>query len=296
MTTANEQPAPPADPHAKRTFHELRDVQGPSAIGGGWRRFFDLLLLISVNDFKTTYYGSVLGYFWSLLRPALLFSVMLVVFTKIFHVGGEGVTHYPVFLLLGIVLYTSFQESTAAAVTSVVGKEGIVRKTQFPRLVIPLATVATGTFNLLLNLVPVFVFILAFGVSPTWTWFLIPVMLAVLIVLTATVSMILSALYVRYRDVAIIWSVAGTVLLYGSPILYPYENAPGAMQTVLLFNPLTPILAQARNWIIEPEAPNAVAAMGGWGRFSISVVIYLIICGAAVWIFNREAPRIAEDL
>ncbi len=275
---------------------ELREVRGPSALGGGRGRFFDLLLLISVTDFKKTYYGTVLGYFWSLLRPAILFSVLLVVFTQIFRVGGENVAHYPVFLLLGIVLFTFFQETTATAVTSVIANEGIVRKTQFPRLVIPLSAVATGLFNLILNLIPVFIFILAFGVSPVWSWLLLPLILAVLLVLTAALAMILSALYVRYRDVAIIWGVAGTVLLYGSPILYPFENAPGKVQIALLFNPLTPILAQARHWIIEPDAPTAVAAMGGWGRFSISVAVFAVICVAAVWVFRREAPRIAEDL
>ncbi|MGV1049567.1 MAG: ABC transporter permease [Solirubrobacterales bacterium] len=279
------------------TAPELREVPGPSALGGGRRRFFDLLLLISVTDFKKTYYGTVLGYFWSLLRPAILFGVLLVVFTKVFHFKSAGeVEHYPELLLLGIVLYTSFQEATAAAVTSVVANEGIVRKTQFPRLVIPLATVVTGAFNLLLSLIPVFIFILVLGISPAWSWLLLPLILLALLLLTTAVAMILSALYVRYRDVAIIWGVAGTVLLYGSPILYPYELAPGPMQTVLLFNPLTPILSQARKWIIEPDAPSAVAAMGGWGRFSISVAVFAVICVAAVWIFRREAPRIAEDL
>lgn len=280
---------------------ELREVRGPSGLGGGRQRFLDLLLLISITDFKKTYYGTVLGYLWSLLRPAILFGVLLVVFTEVFHLKGTSeVEHYPELLLLGVVLYTSFQEATAAAVTSVVANEGIVRKTQFPRLVIPLATVVTGAFNLLLNLVPVFVFILVLGVSPSWTWLLLPVILVALFALTTAVAMILSALYVRFRDVAIIWGVAGTVLLYGSPVLYPYstnsENMPKALQTALLFNPLTPILAQARQWIIEPDAPSAVAAMGGWGRFSISVAVFVAICVAAVLIFRREAPRIAEEL
>jgi ABC-2 type transport system permease protein len=276
---------------------ELREVRGPSAFGGGRRRFFDLLLLIAVTDFKKTYYGTVLGYLWSLVRPAILFAVLLVVFTQVFHLKGtEDVEHYPELLLLGIVLYTFFQEVTATAVTSVVANEGIVRKTQFPRLVIPLSNVVTGSFNLLLNLIPVLVFILALGVSPAWTWLLMPLILLALFVLTTAVATALSALYVRYRDVAIIWGVAGTVLLYGSPVLYPYEQAPGPMQTALLFNPLTPILAQARQWIIEPSAPSAVAAMGGWGRFSISIAVFALVCVLAVWIFNREAPRIAEDL
>jgi ABC-2 type transport system permease protein len=276
---------------------ELQEVQGPSALGGGRERFFDLLLLISVTDFKKTYYGTVLGYFWSLLRPAVLFGVLLVVFTQVFKIKASAeIEHYPELLLLGIVLYTAFQEATGAAVTSVVANEGIVRKTQFPRLVIPLATVVTGAFNLLLNLIPVFVFILVLGISPQWTWLLLPVILAALLVLTAAVAMILSALYVRYRDVAIIWGVAGTVLFYGSPVLYPLSQVPHAMQTALLFNPLTPILSQARQWIVEPNAPTAVAAMGGWGRFSISIVVFVLVCVAAVWIFRREAPRIAEDL
>ncbi len=272
----------------------LRDVQGPSAVGGGSRRFFDLLLLISITDFKKTYYGTVLGYFWSLVRPAVMFSVLLVVFTQIFRLSG--VAHYPVLLLLGIVFFTAFQEVTSTAVTSVVANEGIVRKTQFPRLVIPLATVMTGIFNLLLNLIPVFIFILAFGIAPMWTWLLLPLILLALIGVTTAVALILSALYVRFRDVAIIWGVMGTVLLYGSPILYPFDKAPEKVQTALLFNPLTPIFTQSRQWIIDPSAPNAVAAVGGWARFSISVFVYAAICVTAVWIFRREAPRIAEDL
>ncbi len=148
-------------------------MRGPSALGGGRQRFFDLLWLLAVTEFKRVYFGTVLGYLWSLVRPLMLFGVLLFVFTQVFRIGSEQVEHYPVMLLLGIVLFTFFQESTTNAVTSVVTQEGIVRKTQFPRLVIPLATVLTGAFNLGLNLVVVFVFVLAFGVEPTWTWLLL---------------------------------------------------------------------------------------------------------------------------
>src|SRR6478672_5252591 len=144
----------------------LREVQGPSAVGGGRQRFFDLLWLVSVTEFKQAYFGTVLGYLWSLMRPLMLFGVLLFVFTKVFRIGNEQVEHYPVMLLLGIVLFTFFQESTTNAVTSVATQEAVVRKTQFPRLVIPLATVLTGAFNLGLNLVVVFAFVLAFGVDP----------------------------------------------------------------------------------------------------------------------------------
>ena len=144
---------------------ELRPVRGPSALGGGWKRFGELLYLISVTEFKRTYFGTVLGYAWSLLRPLLLFAVLLFVFTKIFRLGSN-VPHYPVMLLTNVVLFGFFSEATGNSLVSVVGQEGVVRKTQFPRLVIPLSVVVTSLFNLALNLIVVVVFLLAFGVSP----------------------------------------------------------------------------------------------------------------------------------
>ena len=152
---------------------ELRPVRGPSALGGGWKRFGELLYLISVTEFKRTYFGTVLGYVWSLLRPLLLFAVLLFVFTKIFRLGSN-VPHYPVMLLMNVVLFGFFSEATGTSVMSVVSQEGVVRKTQFPRLVIPLSVVVTSLFNLALNLIVVLVFLLAFGVSPQWTWLLFP--------------------------------------------------------------------------------------------------------------------------
>ena len=130
-----------------------------------WKRFGELLYLVSVTEFKKTYFGTVLGYVWSVLRPLLLFGVLLFVFTKIVRLGS-GVPHYPVLLLMNVVLFGFFSEATTTAVMSVVNQEGVVRKTQFPRLVIPLSVVVTSLFNLGVNLVVVLIFILAFGVSP----------------------------------------------------------------------------------------------------------------------------------
>ncbi len=274
---------------------QLREIHGPSAIGGGRRRFFELLWLVSLNEFKKTYFGTVLGYFWSLIRPLLLFGVLLLVFTKIFRLGS-GVPNYPVLLLLNIVLFTLVQEATGGAVNSIVGNEGILRKTQFPRLVIPLSIVLTALLNLGLNLIAVFAFIFIYGADPLWTWVLLPVLLLPLAGLTIALAMLLSALYVRFRDVAIIWSVAVTVLFYGTPILYPIEVVPSGLRTVELFNPLTPIFTQARKWIIDPDAPSALSAAGSVPRLMISIAVFAVICFLGVWVFRREAPRIAEAL
>jgi len=274
---------------------ELRDVRGPSALGGGWRRMRDLVYLIAVTEFKRTYFDTALGYAWSLARPLMLFGVLLAVFTQVFRLGSD-VPHYPVLLLFNIVLFGFFQEATTAAVTSVVAQEGVVRKTQFPRLVIPLAVVVTAFFNLSLNLVVVAVFVVAFGVTPMWGWAGLAVVLVLLCAITTAVSMIVASLYPRFRDLAIIWSVLSTVLFYATPVLYPIDAVPQPLRDVLLLNPLTPLFELARKWVIDPTAPGPAAVAGGALRLLPAVAIYVGVCVFAVWIFNREAPRIAEEL
>ena len=274
---------------------ELRKVPGPSALGGGWRRFFDLLWLIAVNKFKVTYVGAALGYVWTLIRPLMLFAVLLFVFTQIFKISG-GVTHYPVLLLFGVMLFSFFQEATTKAVTSFVAEEGIVRKMQFPRLAIPMAWVLTSLFTLVINLGVVFVFILAYGVGPYWTWLLLPALLLPLLVLTTAVSALLSALYVRYRDVNIIWSVAVQALFYATPVLYVLDQLDEQYRWIILLNPLTPIFLAAREWIIDPAAPGPVDSAGGVAHLVGSLVVFVAVCVVSIWVFAREAPRMAEEL
>ena len=275
---------------------ELREVSGPAALGGGSRRFFELLWLMAVTEFKRTYFGTVLGYFWSLIRPLILFAVLLFVFTKIFRLGST-VDNYPVLLLFNIVLFGFFQESTTTAVNSVVVQEGVVRKTQFPRLVIPLSVVLTGLMNLGLNMIAVFAFILAYGVDPMWTWLLFPVVLLALTAFTTALAMLLSALYVRFRDVLIIWTVIAGVLFYATPILYPIEvESTEGFRAALMANPLAVIFEQARDWVISPSAPGAIEAAGGIERLIPAALIYVGVCVLGWRVFTREAPRVAEAL
>jgi ABC-2 type transport system permease protein len=273
----------------------LRDVPGPSAVGGGWRRALELLYLLAVTDFKQHYLGTALGYLWSIARPLLLFAVLVSVFTQVFRLGSE-VPHYEVLLLFNLVLFGFFSEATGTAVSSIVVQEGVVRKTQFPRIVIPLSVVLSALFDLALNLVVVVVFLLAFGVTPMWTWLLAPLLLVPLIALTVAVSMILSSLYPRFRDMAIIWSVLSTVLFYATPVLYPLEKVPETLRDVFLLNPLAPLLELARKWVVDPTAPGPVAVAGGAVHLLPACAIFLAVCVLGGWLFTREAPRIAEAL
>jgi ABC-2 type transport system permease protein len=275
---------------------DLRDIHGPSAVGGGTRRFFDLLWLTAKTGFRLGYHGTVLGFLWSLVRPLLLFAILLVVFTRVFRVGAS-VPHYAALLLLNVMLFGLFQEATINAVQSVVGNEALVRKMQFPRLVIPLSVVLTVSLQFVLNLVVVFAIIIATGVDPIWTWVLFPLLIAAILTLTTGVSLLLSALFVRLRDVAIIWTVLAMVLFYATPVLYPINQLDGAFRTAIMLNPLTPIFNQAHEWVIDSSAPGAVeAANGDWWLLAIPAVLFVAICALGVWTFFREAPRVAEDL
>jgi ABC-type polysaccharide/polyol phosphate export permease len=161
--------------------------------------------------------------------------------------------------------------------------------------VIPLAVVLTSAFNLGLNLIVVLVFMLSFGVGPMWSWLLFPVFLALLFVFTTAVSMIVSSLNPRFRDIGIIWSVLSTVLFYATPVLYPMESVDSPLRDFLALNPLTPLFALARTWMIDPTAPGPVDAVGA-GPVAIAAAVYVGVCVLAAWVFKREAPRVAEEL
>jgi ABC-2 type transport system permease protein len=163
--------------------------------------------------------------------------------------------------------------------------------------VIPLSVVLTVSLQFAVNLVVVFAIIIATGVHPIWTWLLFPLLIAAVLILTTGVSLLLSALYVRLRDVSIIWTVLSTALFYATPVLYPVGALDGVFRTAVMLNPLTPIFNQAHEWVIDSSADGAVeAANGDWWLLVIPTVLFVAICAVGVWVFFREAPRVAEDL
>ncbi|MDQ6605744.1 MAG: ABC transporter permease [Actinomycetota bacterium] len=285
--------------HAARAY-------GPSALGGSARRFLELTLTLARTEFKLRYFGSALGYFWSLARPLLFFGVLYVFFTQIISLGA-GVPHYGVYLLTGIVLWTYFAEATGIAVTCLVAREAMLRKVRFPRMAVPLSVSLTAAFNLVMNLIAVFVFALVNGVSPALSWlWMIPIVLGFMVLATGT-GMLLSALYVRYRDIAPIWEVFSQVLFYASPIMYIATFYKG-LEHIALLNPFALMLTQMGHAFIHPgpgvikgvatatPMRSAYAASGGALHVAIAVSVIPLVFALGWWFFTREAPRVAENL
>jgi ABC-2 type transport system permease protein len=287
---------------------------GPNAFGDDLRRFVNLTLTLANTDFKMTYFGSALGYLWTLMRPLLFFGVLDIVFTKIFKVG-KGIPDYSVMLLAAIIFWTFFLTVTGNCVQCLLGREGLLRKMRFPRLVIPVAVSLTAIYQLLLNLVPVFIFALASGVFPRWSWLELPILIILLAMLAMGTGMILSVLYVRFRDIQPIWDVTSQILFYGSPIIYPALEYGGSVPIspkhpvgygeitslghVLMCNPIAAILTQMRKALVghsDLYNPSAAYALGGAIRVLIPIALTFMVFALGVWFFNKEAPRIAENL
>ena len=232
---------------------------------------------------------------WSIARPLMLFGVLLAVFTQVFRLGSE-VPHYPVLLLFNIVLFGFFQEATGIAVTSISRRRAVVRKTQFPRLVIPLAVVLTTLFNLGLNLVVVLVFLLAFGVAPMWTWLLFP--------FAAGGADRAHDRGVDDRVVAVpalprpgdhLDGVRDGAVLREPGALPAREGAGDAARR----DHAEPARAPARAGAQVGRRPDRARAGRAGGRLAgllPAAAIFVAICVVAVWVFRREAPRIAEQL
>ena len=273
-----------------------KPIRGPSAVSGDPRRFAALTLHLAAMEFKLRFFGSALGYLWQLVRPLLLFGVLYVVFTHFVRLN-QGVSYFPAVLLSGIVLYTFFSDATSLAVTSVVDRENLVRKIQFPRLVVPLSVVGTALFNLAANMVAVLVFILATGVDPRAGWLLAIPLVAVLILFAVGTASLLSALYPRFRDLRPIWEVVTQILFYASPILYAIEVIPDrSFQKLLMLNPIGAVLQEFRHVVIDPSAPSAADVAGSAALLLVPAAIVLGTLALGLWVFAREAPRIAEEL
>jgi ABC-2 type transport system permease protein len=280
-----------------------RPIHGPGALTGDWRRFWHLTFNVAVMQWKLRFFGSALGYLWQLVRPLLLFLVLYVFFTKVANIGaGEGPSYdfYGAQLLAAIVLFTFFAEATAGAVRSVVDNESLVRKIQFPRLVIPLAVVLLGFFNLCLNLVVVTIFSLAAGVRPMWSWLEVVPIVALLIILSTGVAMLLSALFVYFRDIQPIWEVVSQVIFYASPIIIPITvvqaNLSPTLLHVYMLNPLAVIFQQFKHAFINHATPSVSALLGSQAAVLVPIGIVLAIFVIGFGVFNRIAPRVAEDL
>lgn len=256
--------------------------------------YLNLTLQLALTDFKLKYAGSILGYFWSLVKPLLLFGVLYVVFS-IFFRFGKGVANYPVYLLLGIVMWSFFLESTLTGMNSVVSRGDLIRKVNFPKIIIVLATVLTSLLTFFLNLIVVFVFMFFSKIVPTIAILLfIPIVLE-FVIFTLGVSLILATLYTKFRDFSHIWEVGLQVLFYATPIIYPLSLVPTQFVKFMMVNPIAQIFQDARWALVSHDAVTSWSVISYPKNLVILAIVFVTVV-VGVFIFIKSAKNFAEEI
>jgi ABC-2 type transport system permease protein len=260
-----------------------------------FRRLANLTWTLAITDWKLRFYGSVLGVLWTLVRPFAFFGVIYFVFTEIAGLDAN-VKNYGIYILFALVMFTFFGEVTVSSVPALVYRENLLRKMQFNPIVIPLSITVTALLNLGMTLIAVLVFVFAHGVWPTVTWLELPVLIALIAILATGVGMLLSALYVRFRDMLPIWEVFNQILFYGSAVLYVVTTVPSRYRTYILCNPLAAIFSQMRHAVVDGDAPSINKLFGHDARVLIPLALIFGIFALGFWFFQRESPKVAENL
>lgn len=259
---------------------------------------YSVILLIQLvkTDFKLRYQGSVLGYVWSLLRPLLIFIILYIVFTKFLKIGA-GVPHYPVYLLLGIVLWNYFAEVTSGGVTAIVGRGDILRKINFPKYTIIFAGSFSALINLALNFVVIAIFMIVGNVSLTSNALLIIPLILQLFLLSIGTAFILSTLYVKFRDVSYIWEVIMQAAFYATPILYPLSQLPDKYAKIVILNPMAQIIQDARYTLVSPATKTIADVYPGktWVWFIPIGITIATVMIASVY-FRSRSRYFAEEI
>lgn len=248
------------------------------------------------TDFKLRYQGSVLGYAWSLLRPLLIFVILYVVFVKFLKLG-TGVPHYPVYLLLGIVMWNFFVEMTSQGLGSIVARGDLIRKIKIPRWIIVLSSSLAAVINVILNLVVIAAFMAINHVSILSTIIWVPLIFLEVYLFAVGLSYFLSAAFVKFRDLSYIWEVLLQAGFYLTPILYPLSRIPNVtFQKLILLNPMAQAIQDARYASITHQTVTVQSIFqGGWHQLiPYSIVIAVLIIGLTY--FRKEAKYFAENI
>jgi ABC-2 type transport system permease protein len=248
------------------------------------------------TDFKLRYQGSVLGYAWSLLRPLLLFLILYVVFVKFLRIGSS-VEHYPIYLLLGIVLWNFFNEMTVQSTTSIVARGDLIRKIRIPRWIIIISSSLSALINLGLNLIVVAAFMIFNKVDLLETALWAPLILAEIYIFALGLSLFLSAAYVKFRDVSYIWEVILQAGFYITPILYPLALITNhTFQKLIMLNPMAQAVQDLRYSVVTHQAATIYGVFeGGYYKFIPFIIVIVVFVGGFLY-FKKESKYFAENI
>jgi ABC-type polysaccharide/polyol phosphate export permease len=250
----------------------------------------ELIWMLAKTDFKLRYHGSVLGYLWALLKPLLTFAVLNFVFSAAFGPRGTGDSTYALGLLVGLMMFYFFSEGTNAGMHSLLSKSQLVTKIYVPRWAIILASTINSVMIFLMNLLVIAFFFAIKGFMPSLPaigMFLLFSFFIYIIILSF--ALITAPLYVRFRDLSMIWDVVLMIVMYASPIIYPLSLLPAKTHPFILLNPFAFIV----HFTKESMLNNRFADLHQYALF-ISIVFGAFIL--SIFSYRKFIPKVAEEI
>jgi len=248
--------------------------------------YWNLVKELMFAEFKIQYKDSLIGYLWSLLHPLIIFAIMYLVFSVFMRFDVE---FYPLYLLLGVIMWVFFSVATTNGITTLLSKENMIKKAVFPLETLIIATCASSALTLVLNLLVFAGFYIFAGATPSFTMLLLPLYLVEIGAIVLGISLLLSALYVKFRDLKHIWTVLLQVGFWVTPIVYPASIVPAAFQPLLTFNPITRILTDLRGVMIYNTLPDMYGSI-------ITLIMAALVLSVGFWVFTKQEKTFAEDL
>lgn len=252
--------------------------------------YLELIWMLAKTDFKLRYQGSVLGYVWALLKPLLMFLILNFVFSSLFNTRGNGIEHYSLQLLVAIMMFNFFGEGSSAGMSSLLSKSQLVTKIYVPRWTIILASTLNSAMIYVMNLVVIVLFFTWYQYMPSLAsiamFFISSISIYILVVSFAFLT---APLYVRLRDLSLIWEVIVSFLFYATPVFYPLQMLPANVQQLLLLNPMAFII----HFTKESLTANHFAEPWQYGMF------FLILGSGfalSIWSYQKLAPKVAEEM
>jgi ABC-2 type transport system permease protein len=262
----------------------------------GVRYYLRVVRVVGVIEFKAKYEGAALGYVWSLVKPLAYFGVLWLVFAHLLRTANQT-NGFAIFLLIGILLYTFFNEMVSVALPSIVEGGSILRRLSFPPILVPLSASVGIFITFLVNLSVIILFIGIQRVSPRVEWLLVIPLLVELYLFCLGIALLVSALYVRFRDVGQIWELASQLLFFASAIFYPIGILPTWAQKVAFLNPFVQIMQDTRHAVLGSSGPNDLTAADVYanaGGRAIPIAIAVVVFIGGLAFFRRDGRYFAE--
>ncbi len=258
-----------------------------------------LLRELVITDFRLRYQGSFLGYLWSFLRPLFLFAILYTIFV-IFLKIGRDIPHWPVALLLGIVMWNFFTEVTTGGLSAVTNRGGLLRKINFPKYIVVISGTISAFINLLLNMVIIAIFMVINQVELSWSMLLFPILIFELFTFGMGMAFILGTINVKFRDIKYIWEIITRGAFYASAILFPITRIAevnlDVAKILLIINPAAQTIQDARHFLISDKIPTLHTIQDTWWLTIIPVLLSVAVFIVGALYFRSRSPYFAEDI